>query len=80
MSVLDDVLRVTRSGATPATTARTLGIDEGLVVAALDHWARRGALAPTLARRDAPCSSCDPGTPSDTPLPLACAGCPLARR
>ncbi|CAM5788559.1 hypothetical protein [Cellulomonas persica] len=79
MSVLDDVLRVTRTGATPAAAARTLGVDEGLVLAALDHWERRGTLTRPPARADSSCSTCVATTP-DVPLPLACTGCPLARR
>lgn len=80
MNVLDDVLRVTREGATPATTALVLGLDQGLVDAALDQWVRRGVLTRPAARGDASCSSCTATTPPDVPLPLACHGCPLARR
>jgi len=79
VSVLDDVLRHARAGATPGATARALGVDVGLVDAALDQWSRRGVVLPARSSGAAgsSCSTCPPPT---APLPLACAGCPLAPR
>lgn len=78
MSVLDDVLAQTRRGATPASVARRLRLDEGLVHAALDHWERAGVLT-RRSRGSSRCDTCPPPAPASA-LPVACAGCPLARR
>jgi hypothetical protein len=66
VSLLVEVLRETATGATPARAADRLGVDVGLVEAALDHAERIG-----LVLR-AGCSSC-----TGAPAGPACAGCPL---
>ncbi|AEI10861.1 MerR family transcriptional regulator [Cellulomonas gilvus] len=78
MSVLDDVLRETRAGGTVDGVARTLGLDAGLVVAALDHWERRGVLLPARPAAGDSCRTCV-APERAAARPLACAGCPLAR-
>jgi hypothetical protein len=71
--VLADVLRLTKDGATPPRVAAELGVDLGVVEAALDLGVRLGVVAtPTATRREpSACGSCS------TRSPLACAGCPF---
>ena len=45
MSVLTDVLREARAGATTDRIAANLGIDAGLAEAAVDHWVRLGIVS-----------------------------------
>ncbi|WP_449386284.1 hypothetical protein [Cellulomonas soli] len=73
MSVLTDVLTATRAGATPDAVARRLGLDQGLVDAAIDHWVRLGVVTSVCAGPRAPGAACAAATP-------ACAGCPVAPR
>lgn len=73
MSVLTDVLAQTRAGATPGRVARQLGLDRGLVDAAIDHWVRLGVVTSVCAGPRAPGAACAVATP-------ACAGCPVAPR
>ena len=81
MSVLTQVLRETGRGLPPQRVAAVLGVDEGLVQAALDHAERIGLVlraggAETSGRSAAPCGT---GCRTATVNPLACAGCPFAR-
>jgi predicted transcriptional regulator len=76
MSVLTDVLREARGGATTDRIASVLGIDAGLAEAAVDHWVRLGIVARAGDVLDAGCHTCEP-TPGRS---LACAGCVFARR
>lgn len=71
MSVLADVLRETRTGARPGAVAARLGLDLGLVEAAVDHWVRLGVITPVEAL-GLGCSGC--GTSGSAGA--ACAGCP----
>lgn len=73
MSVLADVLAETRAGATPERAARNLGLDQGLVDAALDHWVRLGVVTSVCAGPRVVGGACASATP-------ACAGCPVAPR
>ena len=81
MSVLAQVLHETGRGLPPARVAAVLGVDEGLVLAALDHAERIGLVLRAgggdgSARSSAPCGT---GCRTATVNPLACAGCPFAR-
>jgi len=69
VSLLDDVLRETATGATPPAVAGRLGLDVSLVEMMLEHAERVG-----LVLRPG-CSSC-----TGVPVAPACAGCPIARR
>lgn len=73
MSVLADVLAQTRAGATPQRAARTLGLDQGIVDAAIDHWVRLGVVTSVCAGTRSTAGTCVAAAP-------ACAGCPLAPR
>ena len=80
MGVLTQVLRETGRGLPPQRVAAVLGVDEGLVQAALDHAERIGLVlragGESAGRSTAPCGS----TCSTVSVnPLACAGCPFAR-
>ena len=76
MSVLTDVLREARGGATTDRIAANLGIDAGLAEAAVDHWVRLGIVTRAGAVLDAGCEACEPAAARS----LACAGCVLAKR
>lgn len=69
MSVLTDVLREVRAGSTVQRAAAHLGLDVGVVEAAVDHWERLGVVQ-GVAGALGTCSTCAPT--------VACAGCPLA--
>ena len=77
MSMLTDVLREARGGATTDRIAANLGIDAGLAEAAVDHWVRLGIVSRSsdVLGGDA-CHGCEP-SPG---LSLACAGCVFAKR
>jgi len=79
VSVLVDVLREARSGATTERIAARLGIDPGLAEAALDHWVRLGVVARSDATPGAGGAECGGCTPPPGRA-LACAGCVFARR
>ena len=74
MTVLADVLGEARTGASAGVISRRLGLDRGLVEAALDQGVRLGLVTPT-PRLGAGCEGCAPG-PSRS---LACAGCIFRR-
>jgi predicted transcriptional regulator len=77
MSVLTDVLREARGGATTDRIAANLGIDAGLAEAAVDHWVRLGIVSRSGdVLGGAGCHGCEP-TPGRS---LACAGCVFAKR
>ncbi|WP_448631201.1 hypothetical protein [Cellulomonas soli] len=57
----------------PDAVARRLGLDQGLVDAAIDHWVRLGVVTSVCAGPRAPGAACAAATP-------ACAGCPVAPR
>ncbi|PVU83279.1 hypothetical protein DDP54_10050 [Cellulomonas sp. WB94] len=77
MSVLTDVLREARGGATTDRIAANLGIDAGLAEAAVDHWVRLGIVSRSADVLGATgCHGCEP-TPGRS---LACAGCVFAKR
>ena len=81
MSVLADVLREARTGATSEGIARRLGIDPGLAEAMVDHWARLGVVH--LAH-DVLSQRCGEGCPAGdgqagAAAPSGCAGCPIAQ-
>ena len=69
MSLLADVLRESRDGARPGAIAARLGVDPGLVEAAIDHWVRLGEIS-TVTQLGLGCSGCAPGA--------GCSGCPVA--
>lgn len=74
MSLLADVVAAAGRGAGPATVARELGVDVGLVETVLDHAARIGLVqtsASALGRRG--CDTCPPREAR----PPVCRGCPL---
>ena len=74
MSLLADVLvEVQRGGAPPQIAAR-LGVDEGLVLAAIDHGVRIGVVQTGGDSGGDSCASC-PSVASP-----ACAGCFFANR
>ncbi len=77
MSVLTDVLREARAGATTDRIAANLGIDTGLAEAAVDHWVRLGIVSRSsdVLGGDA-CHGCEP-SPGRS---LACAGCVFVKR
>ncbi|MGV8977852.1 MAG: hypothetical protein ACOH17_07395 [Cellulomonas sp.] len=76
MSVLTDVLREARSGATTDRIAANLGIDTGLAEAAVDHWVRLGIMSRSSDVLGDACHGCEP-SPGRS---LACAGCVFAKR
>ena len=76
MSLLADVVAAAGRGAGPATVARELGVDVGLVETVLDHAARVGLVqtsSSALGRTE--CPTCPPREQR----PVSCAGCPLTR-
>ncbi|ADG73512.1 conserved hypothetical protein [Cellulomonas flavigena DSM 20109] len=76
MSLLADVVAATGRGAGPATVARELGVDVGLVETVLDHATRVGLLQASSAALGR--TGCTPCPPRDA-RPPACTGCPLTR-
>ncbi|WP_066585685.1 FeoC-like transcriptional regulator [Cellulomonas timonensis] len=81
MSVLADVLREARTGATSDGIARRLGIDPGLAEAMVDHWARLGVVH---RAHDVLSQQCGGGCPTGdeqarTTVPSGCAGGPIAQ-
>ena len=79
MSVLTQVLRETDRGLLPRRVAAVLGVDEGLVLAALDHAERIGLVVRAGGASGAGAAPCGTGCSTATVNPLACAGCPFAR-
>lgn len=74
MSLLADVVAASGRGAGPATVARELGVDVGLVETVLDHAARVGLVQTTSsALGRSACATCPPRDAR----PPACTGCPL---
>ncbi|WP_448061994.1 hypothetical protein [Cellulomonas hominis] len=82
MSVMTDVLREARTGATCERIAATLGIDPGIADAALDHWVRLGVVLRVGEAIGTSCGGCAPTAtgPGGAAASLACAGCVLAPR
>ncbi|MCC2307396.1 FeoC-like transcriptional regulator [Cellulomonas chengniuliangii] len=81
MSVLADVLREARTGATSEGIARRLGIDPGLAEAMVDHWARLGVVhkAHDVLGCSGGCPAAGATRDGEAPrLPIGCAGCPMA--
>lgn len=79
MSVLTDVLAGTRRGLPAGRIAADLGVDRGLVDAAVDHWVRLGVV--TSAAGLTGCGSCGNPAATERPAPVspACFGCPFRR-
>jgi hypothetical protein len=82
VSLLAAVLDETRRGHGADAIAARLGVEPGLVDAAVDHWVRVGAM--TRAGDLLGCGGCGTGAgPADAPGPAAspaCRGCPIAPR
>lgn len=86
MTGLRDVLALATSGASAASVAARLGIPEDLAAAMLDQAERLGLAERAASRVGSSCGACPartttaPGAAGERRrLPLACAGCPLAR-
>lgn len=79
MSVLTDVLAGARRGLPVGRIAAELGVDRGLVDAALDHWVRLGVV--TSADDLMGCGTCGTAGATDRPAPTSpgCVGCPFHR-
>jgi hypothetical protein len=79
VSVLTDVLAGARRGLPVGRLAAELGVDRGLVEAALDHWVRLGLV--TGADDLTSCGSCGTAGAADRPPPSSpgCWGCPFHR-
>lgn len=73
-SLLGTVLSGVRAGRTPRRIAADAGLDEGLVLAAVDQLRRSGVVVDVGGACGAACGV----TPGEV-RPLACAGCVLAR-
>lgn len=74
MSLLADVVAASGRGLGPATVARELEVDVGLVETVLDHAARVGLVqTSSSALGRGGCGTCPPRDAR----PPACAGCPL---
>ncbi|GIG40881.1 hypothetical protein [Cellulomonas phragmiteti] len=76
MSLLADVVAASGRGRGPASVARELGVDEGLVLTVLDHAARVGLVQTSSAALGrSGCGTCPPRGSR----PPACVACPLTR-
>ena len=74
MSLLTDVLREARTGATTDRIAATLAIDTELAEAGVDHWVRLGVVTRAVDVLGSGCPSCETAPRRS----LACAGCVFA--
>ncbi len=77
MTLLADVVAASGRGAGPATVARELGVDVGLVETVLDHAARIGLVQASSSALGRPAAGCGTGCPPRDHRPPSCAGCPL---
>lgn len=74
--LLADVVAASGRGRGPATIARELGVDVGLVETVLDHAVRVGLVqSSSSALGRTGCVTCPPRESR----PLSCAACPLTR-
>jgi hypothetical protein len=79
VSVLADVLTEARRGRSATAIAAGLGLDVGVVDAALDHAERLGLVVPAASIIG--CGGCAAPEPAaaatHAPAPASCRGCPL---